>query len=90
MSGAYDEMIEMLLARLERVPADSVWAHRASGLRGSLLDALEDDRTRRALEPAKMKQLMEAAFAILEAAATEKGRTGSGSGSIRHGVRRDW
>jgi hypothetical protein len=30
-----------LLVRLERLSADSYWAHRASGLRGSLLKCLE-------------------------------------------------
>ncbi len=31
----------MLVARLERLSVDSYWAHRSSGLRGSLLRALE-------------------------------------------------
>jgi hypothetical protein len=31
------EQASQLLARLERVSADSVWAHRSSGYRGSLL-----------------------------------------------------
>ena len=31
------EQAVQLLARLERVSADSVWAHRSSGYRGSLL-----------------------------------------------------
>ena len=31
------ETAKMIAARLERLSADSVWAHRASGLRGSLL-----------------------------------------------------
>jgi hypothetical protein len=31
----------MLIERLERISADSIWAHRASGLRGSLLRGLE-------------------------------------------------
>jgi len=33
--------IRLLIARLERLSADSYWAHRASGLRGSLLRCLE-------------------------------------------------
>lgn len=56
-------LIATVLARLERIPADSRWAHRASGLRGALLDiqqALEegqpvdsrrlDDRVRTGME----------------------------------------
>ena len=31
------KLIRMLSERLERISADSVWAHRASGVRGSLL-----------------------------------------------------
>jgi hypothetical protein len=31
----------LLVARLERLSADSYWAHQASGLRGSLLRSLE-------------------------------------------------
>jgi hypothetical protein len=32
---------KFLVARLERLSADSFWAHRASGLRGSLLRSLD-------------------------------------------------
>jgi hypothetical protein len=35
------EQAERLVSRLERISADSVWAHRSSGLRGSLLRLLE-------------------------------------------------
>jgi len=35
-------LIRMLIERLERISADSVWAHRASGVRGSLLRMLEE------------------------------------------------
>jgi hypothetical protein len=35
------ETARLLTARLERLSADSYWAHRASGLRGSLLEWLE-------------------------------------------------
>ncbi|HEX7975251.1 MAG TPA: hypothetical protein VF498_12645 [Anaerolineales bacterium] len=31
----------LLISRLERLSADSVWAHRASGLRGALIRTLE-------------------------------------------------
>ena len=33
--------IRLLVARLERLSADSRWAHRASGIRGSLLRGIE-------------------------------------------------
>ena len=34
-------LAHQLLGRLERLSADSYWAHRASGLRGSLLKCVE-------------------------------------------------
>ena len=36
------ETLKFLISRLERLSADSFWAHRASGLRGTLLRYLED------------------------------------------------
>ncbi|MBE0683514.1 MAG: hypothetical protein IH589_16520 [Anaerolineales bacterium] len=35
-------LLRMLIARLERISADSYWAHRASGIRGTLLKMLDD------------------------------------------------
>ena len=35
------ERTRTLIARLERISADSIWSHRSSGLRGSLLRSLE-------------------------------------------------
>jgi hypothetical protein len=35
------ELIKLLIDRLEHLSADSTYAHRASGLRGSLLRALD-------------------------------------------------
>ena len=35
------QLVRLLLARLERVSVDSYWAHRASGVRGGMLRALE-------------------------------------------------
>ena len=34
---------KLLIQRLERLSADSVWAHRASGLRGSLIRYLVEE-----------------------------------------------
>ncbi|MCC6299649.1 MAG: hypothetical protein IT314_10145 [Anaerolineales bacterium] len=63
------KIISMLLSRLERISADSVWAHRASGLRGSLLRALEQAEEGTLLEPADLKSMTRAAFHILREAA---------------------
>jgi len=62
----------MLIARLERISADSIWAHRASGLRGSLLRGLElvkngGEKT----EVAQLSAAVEQGYHLLEQAARE-------------------
>jgi len=61
-------LIEMLVARLERLSADSYWAHQASGVRGSLLRLIEND----SLESSQVTILVEKGFSFLEKAAREK------------------
>ncbi len=75
----------MLLARLERVPVDSFWAHRASGLRGSLLAALDDKPSTKAFDPRMVDQLVWEALRILERAATEQTRAGQGTRAEKRG-----
>lgn len=72
---------EMLVARLERLSADSYWAHQASGLRGSLLRCLEEvelshqvDRlasVQGATPAEQLDRLVDQAFEILVRAAQE-------------------
>lgn len=62
----------LLLERLERIPADSVWAHRASGLRGSLFAIVEKLEDGQQVEDLEMKRLIAYGFQILENAAREK------------------
>jgi len=69
-------LVQRLIARLERLSADSVWAHRASGLRGSLLRYVEHIETGTDLKKGEMDQfehMVELGFAILEQAAKEMG-----------------
>lgn len=66
------ELIRLLLARLERISADSYWAHRASGVRGSLLRALEKLEAGRPVQTSRLDALMAKGFDILEKAAIEK------------------
>ena len=66
------ELIRLLLARLERISVDSYWAHRASGIRGSLLRALEKLEAGRPLTGSRLDALMAQGFDILEKAAIEK------------------
>ena len=66
--------LRFLLARLERISADSVTAHRASGVRGAMLralDQLEKDGT----DPSpSVMRLIENGYALLQKAAEEKVR----------------
>jgi hypothetical protein len=66
------ELIRLLLARLERISTDSYWAHRASGVRGSLLRALEKLEAGRPVQTSRLDALMAKGFDILEKAAIEK------------------
>ena len=59
----------MLSDRLERISADSVWAHRASGIRGALLQILDEDIGRSQTDPKNVKLLITAAMQILTQAA---------------------
>lgn len=68
---------KLLVARLERLSADSPWAHKASGLRGSLLRSLERIEASQMSgslnqeEEIYLSGLLEAGFAILKKAAKE-------------------
>lgn len=64
-------LTRLLLARLERISADSVWAHRASGIRGALLRVLDQSITDRQTEQQSIDRLVELGFEILELAATD-------------------
>ena len=65
-------VMSLLLERLERIPADSVWAHRASGLRGSLLAIVEQSEEDQQTEDPEIERLIAYGFQILENAAREK------------------
>jgi len=64
-----DSLIQLLLARLERISADSPLAHRASGVRGSLLRSLERHGNGLPIDPGELDRSMNAAFGILKQAA---------------------
>jgi hypothetical protein len=79
------EQAAILVSRLERISADSVWAHRSSGLRGSLLRLLESwdaggmkpggGAETPALED--LTRMIEAGFSQLENAAREYYNSGN-------------
>lgn len=69
-------LIVRLSDRLERLSADSTYAHRASGLRGSLLSymqRIENDERLERDDRAQLDQLIEYGFHILALAAREIG-----------------
>jgi hypothetical protein len=75
------ELARLLVSRLERLSADSYWAHQSSGLRGSLLRLLEQAEAEirlsgqeKSLEAGMQKHLewlTQRGFKLLEKAARE-------------------
>ena len=65
-------ILPLLLSRLERISANSRWAHRASGIRGALLELLESIEAGEQVPQQKLKRLMEQGFYILGKAAKKK------------------
>ena len=68
------QLTQMLLTRLERISADSYWAHRASGVRGALLRMLEKIEGGYQIPISELKQMADMGYFILEKAAEEKYR----------------
>ena len=64
---------QLLVTRLERLSADSFWAHRASGMRGSLLRLIEliEQGCDSEITMVKLEDLLLEGFAILEKGALE-------------------
>jgi hypothetical protein len=60
-------MANIVLDRLERITADSPWAHQASGVRASLAKAFSRGET----DGEQFSKLLELGFIILENAAGE-------------------
>ncbi len=66
------QLLRLLLARLERISADSPLAHRASGIRGGLLRELEKLEAGRPVEEGGLIRATESAFQVLREAARGK------------------
>ncbi len=65
------ELLRMLTLRLERLSVDSIWARRASGLRGSLIKALDALDSGMPMPTYQLDMLIESSFQILRNAARE-------------------
>ncbi len=66
------DLTRLLLARLERISADSFWAHRASGIRGALLRVVEQVEAGADADASYVNYLIECGFDILDKTAREK------------------
>ena len=64
--------LRFLLARLERISADSVTAHRASGVRGAMLRAIDQFEKREQVPDYELKRLIESGYLLLQRAARER------------------
>jgi hypothetical protein len=71
MTDSRLELLRLLTSRLERLSVDSIWARRASGLRGSLVRAIEDADAGNISPPEHLDMLIELSFEILRNAARE-------------------
>ncbi len=71
MSNSRMDLIRLLTARLERLSVDSIWARRASGLRRSLVKAIEAADAGIEFPPEHLDALIEHSFDILRKAARE-------------------
>lgn len=71
MTDPQIELLRILTSRLEHLSVDSIWARRASGLRGSLVKAIEAADAGIATTPEHIDMLIERSFEILRNAARE-------------------
>jgi len=65
------DLLRLLAARLERLSVDSIWARRASGLRGSLIKVLDAVDSGDGSATDHLDLLIERSFQILRSAARE-------------------
>lgn len=70
------EIAKILTSRLERLSADSYWAHRASGIRGALLRLIEnadinDESYKNPSQIRILESLIKKGYFLLEKAARE-------------------
>ena len=73
LSKSQESLLRTLLERLERIPVDSHWAHRASGVRGALIQAQAALARGDPVNQDDLRTLMDYGFSLLERAAREKG-----------------
>jgi len=70
------QLIRLLSEQLERIAADSIWAHRASGVRGALLRQIEIAERNRPHDDGRLDALITIGFHFLEEAASKRRSVG--------------
>ena len=65
------ELLRLLATRVERLSVDSIWARRASGLRGNMIKVLDEIDSGQEVEATRLNLLIERAFEVLRHAAQE-------------------
>lgn len=65
------ELLRLLAGRLERLSVDSLWARRASGLRGNIIKVLSEIDEGRMVEAERIPPLIDRAYEVLQQAAQE-------------------
>ena len=73
LNEQYLELLQRLVDRLERLSADSAYAHQASGLRGTYLRNIEGLESGTQVSQPDLDRLVELGFDILRKAAEEIG-----------------
>ncbi len=71
MQASQIELLRLLATRLERLSVDSVWARRASGLRGNVIKVLDEIDGGAAADCRRLDSLIEHCFDLLGKAARE-------------------
>jgi hypothetical protein len=71
MSKGEIELLRLLAIRLERLSVDSIWARRASGLRGNIIKILDENDAGITINSNRLPPLIERAFEVLQHAAQE-------------------
>ena len=71
MDQADIKLLQMLEYRLEHLSVDSLWARRASGLRGNIIKILGEINAGENVDKARLTPLIERSFEILRHAAQE-------------------
>lgn len=65
------KQVDLLIRRLERLSSDSTWAHRASGIRGSLLEFKEELAGRNRELLGDLDNILEQGYFVLGQAAKD-------------------